>query len=346
MSLIPLSVLLMGAADESESTKSTKKADDSYVVILTSSDSAPEGVLERYPEITAAWDDLAQFNLLRSGTPIELKREMFAKDQVLAKLSQFYGETEVLRSFDPNFIPVVENLLLQEGDVLRTWRSSGGRILFDDGSYVLLKSNSRVKIKELGEAGTSKAHARIELMEGSIWSRIEKKVLGSFEFATPGASTIIRGTDFRLKVEADETTRLEVLEGTVEIQAGGSSVAVPAQKGILSQSGEGLGVPEDIPPAPEALLAPQPEQVFRGEAFDQHFRWSRVVGAVGYRMEIARDSSFFDVVEERKNGEEPMVRIMGLAPGTYFWRVTALSATGFEGLAAEPSYFVVVQTRP
>jgi hypothetical protein len=67
---------------------------------------------------------------------------------------------------------------------------------------------------------------------------------------------------------------------------------------------------------------------------------------VGYRIEIARDSSFFDVVEERRTGGEPLGQIMGLAPGTYFWRVTASSERGFEGIPAEPSYFVVVQTRP
>jgi hypothetical protein len=344
MSLLPFSVLLMGAADESDSTKN--KTDDAYVLILTPSDSNPDGILERYPEITASWEDLARFNLLRSGTRVELKRQMLARDQVLAKVAQSYGETEIRRTFDRSFIPVVENLLLQKGDVLRTWRNSGGRILFEDGNYILLRSNSRATIKELGKRGSSSAHTRIELVEGSIWSRIRNKVLGSFEFVTPSASTIIRGTDFRLKVEAGNATRLEVLEGTVEIQAGGSSIEIPARKGILTQSGEALGSPQDIPSAPETLLDPQPEQVFRGEHFDQHFRWSRVAGAVGYRIEIARDSSFFDIVEERRTGREPLVRIMGLAPGTYFWRVTALSERGFEGIPAEPSYFVVVKTRP
>lgn len=230
--------------------------------------------------------------------------------------------------------------------MLRTWRKSGGRIIFDDGNYILLRSNSRATIKALGKTGTSSAHARIELVEGSIWSRIQQKILGSFEFVTPNASTIIRGTDFRLKVEAGNSTRLEVLDGTVEIEAGGSSIAVPALKGILAQGGDALGSPEDIPPAPETLLDPQPEQVFRGESFDQHFRWTRVAGAVGYRIEIARDANFFDVVEERRTGREPLVRLVGLAPGTYFWQVTALSESGFEGIPSEPSYFVVVQTRP
>ena len=97
---------------------------------------------------------------------------------------------------------MVENLLLQEGDILRTWRKSGGRILFDDGNYILLRSNSRVRLQALSKADSTQTQARVELLEGSIWSRITEKVNGTFEFVTPSASTIIRGTDFRLKVEA------------------------------------------------------------------------------------------------------------------------------------------------
>jgi hypothetical protein len=344
--LLPLSVLLMGAAEEKSATKKTDSEDDAYVLILTSSESNPEGILERYPEIETSWEELARFNLLRSGNPIELKREMLVKDRLLAKVAQSYGETEIRRSFDRSYMPVVKNLMLQEGDILRTWRKSGGRILFDDGNDILLKSNSRVRIQELSKADSSQTQARIELLEGSIWSRITEKVKGTFEFVTPSASTIIRGTDFRLKVEAGESTRLEVLDGTVEIESGGSSVAVPARKGVLTLSGEAPGTPKDIPPAPEALLEPQSEQVFRGESFDQHFRWSRVEGATGYRVEIARDSNFFDIVEERRTGAEPLVRILGLEPGTYFWRATALNESGFEGFATESSYFVVVRTNP
>lgn len=106
MSLIPLSVLLMGAADESDSKKENTDTNDAYVLILTPSDSNPDGVLERYPEISVSWDELARFNLLRSGTRIELKRDMLAKDQVLAKIAQSYGETEIRRTFDRSFMPV------------------------------------------------------------------------------------------------------------------------------------------------------------------------------------------------------------------------------------------------
>jgi hypothetical protein len=338
--------LLLPVVSEGDDEPKSKEKQP-FVLILTPSDTSPETVLTRYPEITGNWVDIAKHNLLRPGREIELTRDMLAADHYLAKVVGFYGETEVRRAFDERFIPVVQNLLLREGDILRTWRRSGGRFLFEDGSFVVLKSNSRAKLTRLNpRTADAKAEVKLELLEGSIWSRIARRVHGNFEIKTPGAVTIIRGTDFRLKIEAGDATRLEVLEGSVELTADEGAVIVPARKGILKLTGEVLGQPQDLPDAPQELLAPQPEQVFRGEAFDQTFQWRPALGAAEYRVEVSRDSDFFDIVEERRTGSEASVRIRDLEPGTYFWRVTAIDSKGFESPPTEPLYFVVVRTRP
>lgn len=345
--LAALAALLAGASGIQKAGDGSGDERDAYVLILTPSDTSPASVLERYPEITGTWDAVAEYNLLRPGSLIEVNRAMLTREKLLAKVAGFYGETEVRRSFDERYIPVVKNLLLREGDVVRTWRKSGGRLLFEDGSFVLLKANSRAKLSLLGGAeGSSPSQVRLELIEGSLWSRIEQRVTGSFEIKTPSASTLIRGTDFRLKVEGDIATRLEVLQGTVELTTDRGSVSVAAGKGILSHTDESLGRPFDLPRAPDELLAPQPKQVFRGESFDEVFRWNAVAGAAGYRIEIARDAGFFDLVEDRLTGTEPLARIVGLEPGTYFWRVTVLDTRGFESPPAGDSYFVVVETQP
>ena len=81
-------------------------------------------------------------------------------------------------------------------------------------------------------------------------------------------------------------------------------------------------------------------------SFDQVFRWTPVPGAQSYRLQIARDEGFFDLAEEWLTGPKTSVRVNGLEPGTYFWRVTALSPTGFEGPPTGDSYFVFVQKHP
>jgi hypothetical protein len=101
-----------------------------------------------------------------------------------------------------------------------------------------------------------------------------------------------------------------------------------------------------LPPAPDELLAPQPKQVLRTARFDQEFLWSPVAETEGYRLEIARDATFFDVVLETRTGPEPTARVTVLEPGTYFWRVSAVSSDGFEGPPSSESYFVFVETQP
>ncbi len=343
---VTLMGLLLSSGVSAQGTRNDRSAaPESYVLILTDSDSSPENVFQTYTEITGQWEDISRFNLLRSGLHLELTRDMFASDEFLAKIAGFYGETEIRRSFDHRFIPVVKNLLLREGDVIRTWRRSGGRILFEDKSFVLIRSNGRARLTTL-DAKDSGVRVQLELLEGTIWSSIKKKTGGRFEVKTPTASTIIRGTDFRLKVESGDVSRLEVLDGNVELNAGTESISVPASSGLLSRAGEPLGEPQSLPSAPANLVAPQPEQVFRGEPFDQNFEWSAVGDMQGYRLEIARDESFFDLVVEREVRGEPTVRVLDLPPGTYFWRVTAISTLGFEGPPSGYSYFVVVQTQP
>jgi hypothetical protein len=316
-----------------------------YVVLVTEGDSTAEAIFRRYPELKGSFEELARFNLLRSGNPIEIPKEMLVTDGVLAKVASFFGEAEVKRSFDDRFLPLVRNLLLREGDELRTWRGAGVRILFEDGNYVLLQSNSRAKVVSLGSKRAS-ADSRMQLFlkEGGIWSEMEKGVRGRFEIETPSASTIIRGTEFRVKVEPGEATRLEVLDGKVDFAIGDRIVSVGNQEGALAAAGSEPVSPTRLPASP-ALEAPLPQEVIREDALDQTFRWQKVDGAEAYDFDVARDESFFDIVVERRVGPEPFVRIQNLEPGTYFWRVSTV-ARGFEGSPSATRYFVFVQLGP
>lgn len=316
-----------------------------YVVLVTDGDSTVQAIFQRYPELKGSWEELARFNLLRSGNAIEIPKEMLTTDGVLAKVANFYGEAEVKRTFDDRYVPLVRNLLLREGDEIRTWRGAGVRILFEDGNYVLLKSNSRAKVVSLGSKKASAAsRMQLFLKEGSVWSEMEKGLRGRFVIETPSASTIIRGTEFRVKVEPGEATRLEVLDGTVDFAVGDRLVSVDEQNGALAGPGSEPISPTPLPPPP-ALAAPLSQEVIREDALDQTFRWQRVDGAESYVFEIARDEQFFDVVLERDVGPEASVRIQNLEPGTYFWRASTV-AGGFEGSPSPGRYFVFVQLSP
>ena len=340
-----MSFLLAWASDAGARERSASDDEnDAYVVVMTEKDSSARALFERYPELDGSWDKLAKFNLLRAGHVIEIPRDMLASDGVLAKVANMYGEAEVKRSFDDRFIPIVPNLLLREGDEIRTWRGSGVRILFEDGNYVFVNSHSKVKVVSLGKTEVSGAsRLQVLLKEGSVWSRIENKLKGRYEIRTAGAITTIRGTDFRVKVEPGDATRVEVLDGSVDFEAGDSRITVGSQQGALANGSEGPLAAAPLPPPPDELVTPQPQEVIRGEAFNQLFEWTPVSGARAYWLVISRDDRFFDKVVERRVGPEPSVRIANLDPGTYFWRVSTERSNGFEGSPSESRYFVFVR---
>ncbi|GMR22036.1 MAG: FecR domain-containing protein [Acidobacteriota bacterium] len=352
---LPLFALFVGAtlfattvAGAPETTKPvTEHDDDGFVVVMTEEDSSTQALFDRYPEMSGSWEELAKFNLLRSGHLIEIPRHMLSSDGMLAKVASAYGDVEVKRVFDKRFIPVVKNLLLREGDEIRTWSGSGVRILFEDGNYVFVNSHTKVKVVSLGEM-PAQASSRLQILlkEGSIWSQIKKQLKGRFEIRTSTANTIIRGTNFRVKVEPGDATRLEVLEGTVDFEVAGAPVSVGSQQGALT-NGDGAPVSlVTLPPSPRTLDAPEPQEVIRGDEFNQLFRWNTVSGASAYHLVIAKDELFFDVVDQRQVGPEASVRIPSLEPGTYFWRVSTVTASGFEGSFSKSRYFVFVKSRP
>jgi hypothetical protein len=90
------------------------KIRETYVV-LSEGEGSVQAVFDRYPELRASREELARFNLLRGGHPIEIPEEMLDAPGALAKAASFYGEAEVKRSFDSRFVPLVKNLLLREG---------------------------------------------------------------------------------------------------------------------------------------------------------------------------------------------------------------------------------------
>jgi hypothetical protein len=173
---------------------------------------------------------------------------------------------------------------------------------------------------------------------------MEHELRGRIEIKTPTANTIIRGTEFRVKVEPGEATRVEVLQGRVDFEVGSQRLSVGPQEGALAVIGSERTTPAPLPKAP-VHQSPLPGEVLRGESFDETFRWGAVEGAELYELEIARDDRFFDVVVERRVGPEASVRIQGLEAGTYFWRATGI-VDGFESSPAEGRYFVFVDRHP
>jgi hypothetical protein len=83
----------------------------------------------------------------------------------------------------------------------------------------------------------------------------------------------------------------------------------------------------DTHPRPPVPLLPNDGQVLRGETGD--LRWTDSADAAAYRLEIARDPGFDEVVARHDNLSGTTFRAdPTMAPGIYFWRVSSVAADG------------------
>ncbi len=91
-------------------------------------------------------------------------------------------------------------------------------------------------------------------------------------------------------------------------------------------------------PEPPFPLEPRNDALTRSPR--TAYRWTVPASAVGYRLQVARDAGFSDLIEDREltpaaDYESTEV----LPPGTYYWRLATQDAAGEEGPFSEPRAF-------
>ncbi len=130
-----------------------------------------------------------------------------------ATVSDLKGEVEV-------HSPQGDAVAAQRGTVLAAESkidTAKGSVLLnlEDGSQVLVKSNSHVVLK----APNQGKGYWFELLLGKISAKVQKRLgnAPSFRMGTPTAVITVRGTRFAVDVDKKERTHVEVYEGLVEV---------------------------------------------------------------------------------------------------------------------------------
>jgi ferric-dicitrate binding protein FerR (iron transport regulator) len=143
--------------------------------------------------------------------------------------------------------PQGEAVAAQRGTVLAAESkidTAKGSILLnlEDGSQVLVKSNSHVVLK----APNQGKGYWFELLLGKINAKVQKRLgnAPSFRMGTPTAVITVRGTRFGVDVDKKERTRVEVYEGLVEVS--GFFHGAP----VMVRPGFSTGVEQNHDPEP------------------------------------------------------------------------------------------------
>ena len=304
------------------------------------------GLGERLLARPGDWPQLQRLNRIEDprripvGTTVRIPVRLLRPEPLQAEVAAVYGTAVV------DGRPAVTGEQLAAGASLRTGEDGRLALRLPDGSVLMLPARSSAKIDDLhGYPHTDAQNVRLKLEQGRVESSVapQRGPAARYRIDTPTAVIGVRGTDFRVGIDADrQRSRAEVTTGAVEVD--GVSASAPRQRarevvagfGLLVGDGA-LGAPVPLPSAPDlsalptrferplirfALPSSDDAQAHRVQVFAAP---AEGAGNTGTAAALVAPALFDDVFR----GE---ARIPGLADGHYEMRVRGITADGLEGL--------------
>ena len=251
---------------------------------------------------------------------------------------------------------------LAEGQTVQTGAGSSAVIEMADGSRMRLPPSSLARVtasRQLGErtdttAAASPARAgavnvtngwfagTLRVLRGSV-EVFATKVLRAkpLEVITPTAVVGVRGTRYRVSVDADaaDRTRGEVVEGLVrfDVPRNATGADVAAGFGTTSDSGSTAPTVVKLPPAPD--LSPVPERFERPLV-----RFALPAETAPLHVQVASGAAFDKIVLDQRVTAGEEVRIAGLEDAQWHLRARRVDVQGIEGFDANRAF--VLKARP
>lgn len=191
------------------------------------------------------WNELLKYNkisnpnLIKPGLMLKVP-DYLAKDKPaekpMAKLEMAFGNVKFKKENSTDWLNAEKGQTFFLNDTIRTSEKSGAQIQFMDNpvSTLQLREKSIIKIEKQKEVKgflISMGEALIKTLPG-------KNNDIKFKISSPSAVAGVRGTEFNVAVDEQESTKLGCFEGLVEVSAQGETVKVPAGFGTSVKKGE------------------------------------------------------------------------------------------------------------
>lgn len=118
-----------------------------------------------------------------------------------------------------------QDMVLTQGQLVRTAEGSIADLNFDVGSALRLKGNSELKLESLAiDKDTLARDFHFRLLSGTILTRIAKSPPGSLvAISTPQTLISVKGTSFIVALGPTQQTQAFVVEGSVEVTIPGDA---------------------------------------------------------------------------------------------------------------------------
>jgi hypothetical protein len=232
--------------------------------------------------------------------------------------------------------------VLPRGVRITVGEQGGAEVLLANGTQLSLEERTQVLLfaSPLATPQGMPASTATTLVHGAARIRMNPIQSGEGAALLPvaiGTATAFVGrVDGRIVYEhLSHIARLAANRGRMRVRTPEREYILRAGNGALEEPGHPRQPYRQLPPQPQWVTPPPERLLSSGEALDVSasygLRGSTV--AAEWRVELARDESFHDVVTSaRVPGETTTWSARALPPGHYAMRVTALDNDHFESL--------------
>lgn len=208
-------------------------AEDEYIFVVRDGDTA-RSLTDRYLVRPTAWEMVVQYNyILKPGNIIKVPSRLVDK-ACKAFIEVIYGDVFLKAAGRREWKPAVQDLILREGDTVKTGPNSGAGVVMGGGATMIMGAETEVIYQPYSRFLTGPIN-RLNILRGEVETIItpeaERRV--GYEIVTPSSRLSLDGTRLRTKVGYGGETRLEVLEGEVTVDSSGQRSIVGAGMGAL-----------------------------------------------------------------------------------------------------------------
>ncbi|AUX40631.1 hypothetical protein SOCE26_020320 [Sorangium cellulosum] len=218
-------------------------------------------------------------------------------------------------------------------------------IEFVDRTRVLLAPNTLVVIH--GTASRTRVSktppAAVELEAGEVKAALAALRGQTVDVVTSGGGRVSAASRDTVVQRRGERTTVAVFDGKAGVSSGGLSVVVPKDHGTRFVGRAPPARPRPLPPAPAwAPAGSAPIALAPAALGALSASWEPAPGAAGYRVEIARDPEFNDLVaREEVKPDVVSFRAEKMPAGAYFLRVRVVDREEYLGVGAVRGFHLV-----
>jgi hypothetical protein len=166
--------------------------------------------------------------------------------EFVARVLQLTGSATVVHADGSAALPLAKDAPILAGDQVATGGQSRLRLRFADGSVLTLGERTELAIDRFQHAGPGLRDVLLSVPTGIVRALVRAVMnRADFEIRTQTAVASVRGTDWILQADSNETS-VVVLEGRVTV----ASVDRRLGPAVVLGQGEGTTVARGAPPTP------------------------------------------------------------------------------------------------